>query len=314
VVTDYTALGNRASIIERVRSRAPGYWRYVCEQPSWIFMFLFARTLVARRIERWLNRAAYRAPAPANGSILDGVDLPSVVADLIRDGVHLGLRLPPHLVREIRAFADTTPCFSRDNQTTGFLHDAVAEVNRLRERDVVAAYYFESVERSPAIVGLAADQGIRSVAAAYLGHDPVLIRIRLWWSFPAERVSDADLHAAAQDKYHFDLNAWRSLKFFFYLTATNEEGGPHRCIMGSHRRRSLRHQLTLTVGRDEEELRAFYDADRLLTVTGEEGAGFTEDPFVFHTGSLCRKQPRLILELEYGHTSVTPSYRYGRLG
>ena len=51
-----------------------------------------------------------------------------------------------------------------------------------------------------------------------------------------------------------------------------------------------------------------------LTVTGEEGAGFTEDPFLFHTGSLCRKQPRLILELEYGPTSVTPSYRYGRLG
>jgi hypothetical protein len=277
-------------------------------------MFLFARTLVGRRIERWLNRAAYRAPAPAPDSILSEVDLPPVVADLIRDGVHLGLRLPRHLVREIRAFADATPCFARDNQATGFLHGAVAEVNRLRERDVVAAYYFESVERSPAIIGLAADQGIRSIAAAYLGHDPVLIRIRLWWSFPAERISDADLHAAAQDKYHFDLNAWRSLKFFFYLTATNEDGGPHRCIMGSHRRRSLQHQLTLTVGCDEEELRAFYGADRFLTITGEQGAGFTEDPFLFHTGSLCRKQPRLILELEYGPTSVTPSYRYGRLG
>ena len=43
---------------------------------------------------------------------------------------------------------------------------------------------------------------------------------------PGQRVSDADLHAAAQENYHFDLNAWRSLKFFFYLTATNEQGGP----------------------------------------------------------------------------------------
>ena len=143
VVNTHAALGNRASIIERVRSRAPGYWRYVCEQPSWIFMFLFARTLVARRIERWLNCAVYRAPAPAPGSILDESGSAPVIADLIRDGVHLGLRLPPHLVREIRAFADATPCFSRDNQATGFLHDAVAEVNRLRERDVVAAYYFD---------------------------------------------------------------------------------------------------------------------------------------------------------------------------
>jgi hypothetical protein len=110
------------------------------------------------------------------------------------------------------------------------------------------------------------------------------------------------------------MNGWRTLKFFFYLTATSQESGAHRCIVGSHRRRPLKQQFTLTVGRDIEELRDFYGQDRFLTITGEAGTGFAEDPFVFHTGSLCRDQPRLILELEFGPRTVNPSYRYGRLG
>jgi hypothetical protein len=147
-----------------------------------------------------------------------------------------------------------------------------------------------------------------------LGHDAVLIRTRLWWSFPAARVSDEDLHAAAQEKFHFDMNGWRTLKFFFYLTPTTERSGAHRSIIGSHRHRRLRHQFTVTLGRPTEELERLYGQDRFLTITGDAGTGFAEDPFVFHTGSLCRDQPRLILELEYAAAASSPSYRYGRMG
>jgi hypothetical protein len=305
---------DKASVAARVRARAPTYWRYLREQPSWIVMFLFARTLAGRRIERRLAGAAHRRPLAAPGSLLPDLDMDAAVATLIDTGVFLGMRLPDATVREIVAFAAATRCFSRDQQDLGFLHRDVAQVNSLRDRDVIAGYYFEAVEHCPAITRLSRDPALLSIAAAYLGHAPVLIRIRLWWSFPATRISDADLHAVAQEKYHFDMNGWRTLKFFFYLTPTDERGGAHRCILGSHRRRALRHQLTRTVGHSEEALEAVYGKDAFLTITGDAGAGFAEDPFVFHTGSLCRDRPRLILEFEYGPTQVSPSYRYGRLG
>lgn len=100
-------------------------------------------------------------------------------------------------------------------------------------------------------------------------------------------MSDVDLHAASQDKYHFDMNGLRTLKFF-YLTPVTEADGPHRCIPGTHRRRPLRHQLSLTVGRPNDELERIYGTERFMTVTGDAGDGFAEDPYVFHIGSLCR--------------------------
>ncbi|MBK1992644.1 phytanoyl-CoA dioxygenase family protein, partial [Campylobacter sp. 2018MI35] len=127
------------------------------------------------------------------------------------------------------------------------------------------------------------DPALRAVAIAYLGKSAVWNRTRLWWSFPAERVSDADLHAASQDKYHFDMNGWRTLKFFFYLRAVDEAAGPHRCIPGTHTSRPLRHQLTLTVGRPTDELERIYGKERFMTVLGDAGTGFAEDPFIFHT-------------------------------
>ncbi len=117
----------------------------------------------------------------------------------------------------------------------------------------------------------------------------------------------------AQERFYFDMNGWRTLKFCFYLMPTDEDAGAHRCIPGSQRRRPIKQQLTLTVGRRTEELEQVHRKDGFLTITGDAATGFAEDPFVFHTGSLYYTNPRLILELDYGPTHVSPSYRYGRL-
>jgi hypothetical protein len=310
----YDTATNKASLAARIKARAPTYWRYLREEPSWILMFLFARTLLGRRIERRLHRADYGRALPAPESALGAIDLNAFAGEIVTNGVAVGLQLPQAMVHEILDFAATNLCFSRDRQTDGFLPKDIAEANGRRDRDVIAAHYFEAVEKSRAIVRLSQDAALLSVARAYIGSEPVLIRIRLWWSFPAKRLSDQDLHSAAQEKYHFDMNGWRTLKFFFYLTQTNGQSGAHRCIPGSHVHRPLKHQLTLTVGRAVEELEACFGKDRFLTISGDAGFGFAEDPFLFHTGSLCKDQPRLILEIEYGSTTVSPSYTYGRLG
>jgi hypothetical protein len=277
-------------------------------------MFMFARTVSGRKIERWLNSDRHPRPSVASETVFSGVDANKAVRELNENGVALGLGLPSDFTRRILRFAETTECFARDDQETGFLPRNVADMNRARARDIITGYYFEKVEDSPEIRQLKTDPMLRSIAGAYIGQTPVWIRTRLWWSFPAERVTDADLHAVAQEKFHFDMNGWRTVKFFFYITAADEQSGAHRCIVGSHRSRPIGLQLTMTVGRPTEELAAVYGKEKFLTITGEAGTGFAEDPFIFHTGSLCRDRPRLILELEYAANSVSPSYTYGRLG
>ena len=302
------------SKVNRILRRLPTYAVYVKERPAWLFMLVFARLLAARRAERFVRRAAPRPVRVDGEPRVQAADVGSIVPTLVKNGVCTDFRLLQQDVADILDFAENTPCHPRDGTGKAFLPRDYASANAGRERDIIAAYYFDRVRDCAAIGRLETDPLITAVANAYLGQPVQNIRTRLWWSFPAKRVDDADLHAAAQEKFHFDMNDWRTLKFFFYITPTDEQSGAHKYIEGSHRKRRLRHQWTLMVGHEFEELLAYYGAGSVKTLTGDAGVGFAEDPFTFHTGTLCRTKPRLILELEYGPSAPSPSYRYGVFG
>jgi hypothetical protein len=309
----------KASLLDRVRARAPAYWPLMREEPLWAVMFAFSRINAARRIERLISSADYKKPVEVSETALPGLDLQSIVSTLIDEGVYLGLQLPDSIIQEVLEFAETHPVFTKDAPTEGFLPREYPKANAARERDILAAFYFQSAEQCPAVMKLREDATFHSIASAYLGQPAILMRTRLWWSFPATRISDGDLHLAAQNRFHFDIDGWRTLKFFFYLTPTNEGAGPHQYIRSSHRRRKLKHQFTPTTGRPTPQLQDYYAPEEFVTITGGAGFGFVEDPFVFHTGTLCRDTPRLMLEIGFGVSAANPAYKkpdfiYGRLG
>ncbi|WP_298692476.1 phytanoyl-CoA dioxygenase family protein [uncultured Sphingomonas sp.] len=303
-----------ANKLQRVLARLPTYWTYMRERPSWVLVLLGGRVLFVRQVERQLRRAAPRSVPPTLSSRLH-VDAPDrIVPELERDGVSPRLTLSASDVAAIRAFAEQTPCTTRAAPIRSFLAGDIDAVNAERPRDVIAAYFFDRIHECPTIAKIEADPLIRAIAEGYIGGTPHHIRTRLWWSFPGKRVAEADLHAAAQDKYHFDLNDFRTVKFFFYLTDVDRMSGPHAYIAGSHHKRKIRHQYTLMVGHDEAELRAYYGDDRFHVLTGPAGTGFAEDPFIFHVGMTCKERPRLLLEIEFGPAIASKSYRYGEIG
>lgn len=302
------------ALARRIAVRAPSYATYARERPGWVILILFGRLKWARWLERKLRtKTLLLIQLPASE------DIYSPTADIVarrlaRDGVCEGFSLSAAILKEIRTFADDNLCSPRAADGISFFPRDFAAANRYRSTDILAAYYFSSVERSDAINRLLIDPRLLSVARNYLGQAAKNIRVRLWWSFPARRFDDADLRRAAQDRFHFDLNDWRTLKFFFYLTDVDEVSGPHLYIRGSHRRRGLRHQYTLFHGQERGDLESYYGIDRFISITGQAGSGFSEDPFVFHTGTVVQASPRLILELEFGPCDPSPSYRYGALG
>jgi hypothetical protein len=241
-------------------------------------------------------------------------DARKVIRDLEDDGASHRVWLAQADVDAIFAFANARECTTRAKPVRSFHPSAIATVNAERPRDVIAAYYFDQVRDCPEIAAIETDPLIQAIAKAYIGSTPHHIRTRMWWSFPGKRVEDADLHAAAQDKFHFDLNDFRTVKFFFYLTDVDRDAGPHAYISGSHRMRKLSHQYSYLVGHREQELRDYYGNDRFVLVTGKAGTGFVEDPFVFHVGMTCNQRPRLLLEIEFGPYLASESYRYGILG
>jgi hypothetical protein len=290
-------------------ARLPVYAADFREDPKWLLMFVAARFVLVRRLSALLSRSR---PAPvARSRIFPEVDTDRIAGDLDRDGVHSGLQLPRDIVDRMVAFADRTPCFGDFDRDLSFPHYDYRRAQIEANRPILVGHYLDRLDACSDATAIQADPVLRGIARRYLRADPVVISCRMWWSFPASGYGEADLKRASQDRFHFDLNDWRSLKFFFYLTEVDSESGAHVYVRGSHRKRRLRHQISPFVGKSHSDVVGFYGESRVMQICGPAGFGFVEDPFGFHMGTVARMRPRLMFEVEYGVSPPTPRRYYG---
>lgn len=299
----------------RLLARLPVYAADARARPAWTVMFVFGRFVAARRLSAVFGRGARRdaAGAAAGADALADADAASVVDAIRRDGFSAGLRLPSEAVAEIRAFAESRPCYGCMDRRMPFLPAEHDEAERRYGRKILVGHFLDTVQDCPAVAGVVQSPWLRAVAAGYLRAAPKNIATRLWWSFPTADPSPADLSLASQDGFHFDLDDWRQVKFFFYLTDVDARTGPHVYVRGSHARRPLSHQFTLFVGRPEADIVSAYGADSIETMTGPAGTGFVEDPFGYHTGTTIREGRRLVLEISFGVSDLLRRRRFGEI-
>lgn len=300
----------------RLLARLPIYLADARARPGWTVMFVLGRFTLARRVSVALARRGDRDDATADvagDDALADASVASVVEALRRDGICTGLRLPPATVADIRAFAGTHRCYGGMDRRMSFLPDEHDEAERRYGRKILVGHFLDTVLDCPAVADLVGSRWLRAVAAEYLRAPPKNIATRLWWSFPSSDPSPADLSLASQDGFHFDLDDWRQVKFFFYLTDVDARSGPHVYVRRSHARRPLSHQFTLFVGKPDAAIIAAYGADALERVTGSAGTGFVEDPFGYHTGTTMRRGRRLVLEISYGISDLLRRRRFGEV-
>ena len=283
-------------------ARLPIYVANMREHPQWLAMFALGRFLPVRQA---LWRLAHEGALPEPSSSMFGAStVPGAVDALRAEGLFAGLQLSDPVCEAILRFAQTTPCFANLSRQVEFLPSAHGDAVGRLGRPVLTGHYFDRVETCPAVAMIRDDPFLHAAAAGYLGRAARVISTRLWWSFPASSASDADLNLASQEKLHFDLDDWRALKFFFYLTPVDHGGGPHVYVRRTHNRRVARHQWTLMVGHPNEEVLNAYGPENKTTVLGGAGHGFAVDPFGFHMGTVVRTAPRLMLEVGFGVSSV----------
>ena len=293
------AIARDGSLFRRIAARIPTYLTDLRENPAWLPMFVLARTMPGRRLH-WLGAKRARPLENAAETMFTGVARDRVVDALRSEGLFSGLMLPPAIREEIAAFASRTHCFGNFDRRLEFMPGEHAEAEKRFGRSLLSGHYFERILDCPAALAIQKDPLLLDVARHYLGGQAKLITTRVWWSFPTGKASDADKNLASLGKYHFDLDDWRMLKFFFYLVPVDAGTGPHVFVRGSHKRRALKHQLTLLVGHSAEEVLGVYGPQSPLTLTGEAGLGFVEDPFGFHMGTVPAHTPRLMMEVGFG--------------
>ena len=157
----------------------------------------------------------------------------------------------------------------------------------------VAEYSTAHILRCPDVVNLANDPRLIEVAGRYLGCRPTISNLSIWWSLPADGT------AQEAENYHRDVDDWRFVKFFLYLSDVDETAGPHCFVRGSHRSPKFLRIRRVT---DEEVSGAFPREDQ-LRIAGRAGDAFLEDTFGLHKGQPPTRIRRLLFQVEY---SVNP--------
>ena len=112
--------------------------------------------------------------------------------------------------------------------------------------------------------------------------------------------------SAAAQLFHFDLDDFRQLKLFFYLTDVDESAGPHVAVRGTHASKRLGHELMIRRLADDEVARA-YGAGSIERFCMPAGGGF-EDTYCLHKGQRPTGSERLLLAFNYG---INDFYRAG---
>ena len=276
-------------------------------------MFMLARLGPVRRALRgsYVAPSGHAALVESPNVAVDGAGLGEIIGELSRSGLVSGLSLAPDLSDAIRRFAATTPCFANFDWGYEFLAADHTEAQQRLGRPILTGHFFDRVDRCSAIAGIQQDGLLHQFAVAYLGPRARVISTRLWWSFPTEAVSDAALNQASQDRLHFDLDDWLTLKFFFYLTDVDADSGPFAYLKGSHRNHERRHQWTLVCGHPNNDVLSAYGEANLHVALGAAGTGIMVDPFGFHMGLRPKHTTRLMLEIGFGVSTALRRRFYG---
>lgn len=214
-------------------------------------------------------------------------------------------RVPEPICDRLLQFALTHPATVRLRD--GESRDTISTVYD-PARPLGVRYDFAETDliNHPDVQALMADPAIIAAAQAYLGAEPVVDVVAMWWN---TAFSDRPDSEAAQ-YFHFDLDRIKWVKFFIYLTAVTSDSGPHYFIAKSHRTGGIPAAL-LAKGYarlTDEEVAAHYPPQDFIEFAAPRGTILAEDTRGLHKGQNVRAGHRLVLQLQFSNSLFGPPY------
>jgi hypothetical protein len=161
----------------------------------------------------------------------------------------------------------------------------------------MAVYPLQTLIKNSEVLSLITAAPVMRIAVDYLGCKPTLSGLGAHWSFPGNEPAVYTQH------FHRDLDDWRFVKLFVYLTDVDDGSGPHAYVMQSHR--TAAHFRARPYS--QRAIDSHYGGDKVHTVLGPRGTAFMADTYGIHAGMLPTHAPRLILQAQY---SLLPVFAF----
>ncbi|WP_343631868.1 phytanoyl-CoA dioxygenase family protein [Fluviicola sp.] len=236
----------------------------------------------------------------ANGVLgnLSKKEIEHISAKIVEDGFYeFDVTLDNNLIEEITAFASETGTRYVDVDKKNISY-STEKVIFDRYNPISPRYQFETsdIMQNQAIQSLVFDPTLRSVATSYLKCNPILDTLAMWWSVP---FGNKGASQAAQ-MFHFDMDRFKFIKFFFYITDVHTNNGPHCYIQNSHKGlpKAIRKDGRMT----DEELAKIYSKDRFKEFTGKKGTILAVDTRGLHKGKPLTEDVRLLFQIQFSNS------------
>jgi hypothetical protein len=148
--------------------------------------------------------------------------------------------------------------------------------------------------RSELMREIVEDPQLIHIAEKYLDTQPILMNSQIWYTFP--NTVNRNHHNFG---FHYDIDDYRFLKFFFYLDEVTDDNGPHVIIKATHNEASLFKFFNRRISNELAQVRY---SEKIIYMKGKSGQGFAEDTFCYHKGCYPKKR-RLIFQIQFGITN-----------
>lgn len=167
-------------------------------------------------------------------------------------------------------------------------------------------YAPEALLANSEVQSLMADQSLLALAEMYLETRPRFDVLSMWWHTNFHTQPDSE----AAQFYHFDLDRFKWLKVFIYLTDVGPEDGPHSFIEGSHVQHGIpQHFLSRGYVRlSDEEVHSHYGIEKEIQFSAPKGTIIVEDTRGLHKGKAVSGNSRLILQLQLSNSLFGTAY------
>lgn len=208
-------------------------------------------------------------------------------------------RLPATLCDDLLKFSLSTPGLAVSAGSKPHPPSLFNRANPCTVRHEIAS---KDLFANELVQQLATDPLLFGISQEYLGFNPVLDVLSMWWSAPG----DSALQSRAAQLFHYDMDRFRFIKFFVYLNDVDLKNGPHCYVRGSHIRKPAK--LLRDERITDEEMAAFYSPEDLVELIGPAGTMLAVDTRGFHKGKPLVERDRLILQIQFSDSLFGQNY------
>ncbi|MFT6632378.1 MAG: hypothetical protein ACJAS4_002341 [Bacteriovoracaceae bacterium] len=238
--------------------------------------------------------------------VLEKENIKDVLSNLNERGYHVcESQLNESSINEILRFSKNTPLkFVKDyGERISYSKERISYKDCGNVESPRFQFDQSDIFKSPQLSDLVFDKSILNIAQEYLGSRPIFDLTAFWWS---RKCNNVELEDFAAQKYHFDMDRIKFLKFFFYITDVTQDNGPHCFVEGSHK--SLKPSFRGRGRFNDETVNSEYGIDKVKLFTGKSGSVLIVDTRGLHKGAPLVRGERLLFQIQFSNSMFGAPY------